>query len=96
MVSSRPAPFRFASRSVSIRAVAAVLPLFAAGAARAQPLSEATEPVVGLPCEGCEAVFAGLPAQLFPTARIAPAGEPGEPLRITGRAYDAAGRPSPV
>ncbi|HEM45811.1 MAG TPA: intradiol ring-cleavage dioxygenase, partial [Alphaproteobacteria bacterium] len=55
----------------------------------------ATSPVVGGPCEGCEAVFEGLPAKLSSTARIAPVSEPGEPLRITGTVYGPEGEPAP-
>lgn len=44
------------------------------------------EPIVGEPCEGCEAVFQGLPHELPTVARIAPPGEPGEALRIEGDA----------
>jgi protocatechuate 3,4-dioxygenase beta subunit len=61
-----------------MRALAALLVLSAAAA-------EAREPIVGLPCEGCEAVFEGLPARLASHARIAPDGEPGEPLTLAGR-----------
>ena len=43
------------------------------------------EPIVGGPCEGCDAVFQGLPADLSFVARIAPPGEPGEPMRIEGK-----------
>src|SRR5690606_38698432 len=53
----------------------------------------AREPIVGLPCEGCEAVFEGLPAVLSPRARIAPPGEPGEPLSLAGRVLAADGSP---
>ena len=53
----------------------------------------AREPIVGLPCEGCEAVFEGLPAELSARVRIAPQGEPGEPLRLTGRVLAADGSP---
>jgi len=53
----------------------------------------AQEPIVGLPCEGCEAVFQGLPSSLPTQARIAEAGEPGQPMRIIGRALDADGQP---
>jgi len=49
--------------------------------------------VVGLPCEGCDAVFAGLPDSLAWSARIAPAGEPGEAMRIEGVVRDGRGRP---
>src|SRR5687767_989970 len=44
------------------------------------------------PCEGCEAVFDGLPATLGPATRIAPVDEPGEPLRIQGVVRDELGR----
>ncbi len=49
------------------------------------------EPVVGLPCEGCESVFVGMPAQLGARARIAPADEPGAPMVITGRVFNRKG-----
>ncbi|HEY0662057.1 MAG TPA: hypothetical protein VGD21_12145 [Lysobacter sp.] len=45
------------------------------------------EPIAGLPCEGCEAVFEGLPKNLAPTSRIASRGEPGQPMTVTGRVY---------
>ena len=51
-------------------------------------------PVIGLPCEGCEGVFEGMPAEPGPVARIAPADEAGEPLRIEGTVYDPEGRPA--
>ncbi len=51
------------------------------------------EPVVGLPCEGCEAVFDGVPARIEAAARIAPPGEPGAPMRIEGTVRDAKGAP---
>lgn len=50
------------------------------------------ETIVGQPCEGCEAVFDGLPAQLASTARLAPPAEPGEPLRLSGIVRGADGR----
>ena len=51
------------------------------------------EPIVGLPCEGCEAVFEGLPETLSPRARIAPIGEQGQPMTIEGTVVDRQGRP---
>ncbi|WP_310095847.1 hypothetical protein [Pseudoxanthomonas sacheonensis] len=51
------------------------------------------EPVVGLPCEGCEAVFEGLPQSIPARSRIAPLGEPGQPMTVTGRVYGADGKP---
>ncbi|TDR39962.1 protocatechuate 3,4-dioxygenase beta subunit [Tahibacter aquaticus] len=62
----------------------------AAGAAWAAP----AEPIVGLPCEGCDAVFAGMPATFASSARIAPAGQPGEALQVQGQVLDAQGRPA--
>lgn len=52
-------------------------------------------PVVGGPCEGCEWVFEGTPAEIPSAARIAPAGEPGEPLRIEGTVAWPDGTPAP-
>src|SRR5690606_15331583 len=46
------------------------------------------EPIVGLPCEGCEGVFVGLPEELDSVARIGPADEPGEALVLTGTVRD--------
>ncbi|MCM2317573.1 MAG: hypothetical protein NDJ92_20675 [Thermoanaerobaculia bacterium] len=54
----------------------------------------APEPILGLPCENCEEVFNGLPSSLASSARIAPAGEPGEPLRVEGTVTDSKGRPA--
>lgn len=51
------------------------------------------EIVVGTPCEGCEAVFDGLPAQLDSRSRLAPPDEPGEPLELSGIVRDASGQP---
>jgi protocatechuate 3,4-dioxygenase beta subunit len=50
-------------------------------------------PVIGGPCEGCEQVFVGLPAELASRSRIAPAEEPGEPLIIEGVVRSADGKP---
>ena len=53
------------------------------------------EQIVGLPCEGCEGVFVGLPSEVPTEARIAPEGEEGDPMTIEGTVVDAAGRPAP-
>jgi protocatechuate 3,4-dioxygenase beta subunit len=53
----------------------------------------AQEPVVGLPCEGCEWVFAGMPTELAARARIAPFSELGEPLVVSGKVTGADGKP---
>ena len=46
------------------------------------------EQIVGLPCEGCEAVFEGLPNTLVSSSRIAPKNEPGQAMRIEGTVFD--------
>jgi protocatechuate 3,4-dioxygenase beta subunit len=51
------------------------------------------EPIVGLPCEGCEAVFEGLPKTVPARSRIASHGEPGQPMTVTGRVYGVDGKP---
>ena len=55
--------------------------------------AHAQEPVVGLPCEGCESVFAGMPPALAARARIAPFSELGEPMVILGTVTGADGKP---
>ena len=59
------------------------------------PVAAAPEPVVGLPCEGCGAVFVGLPDEIPAVSRLAPEDEPGEPLVLTGTVRDAEGDPVP-
>ncbi|WP_386811524.1 dioxygenase family protein [Lysobacter koreensis] len=59
----------------------------------AAALAQAREPIVGLPCEGCEAVFDGLPATLASRARIVPTAEPGEPMLVSGRVLGPEGAP---
>lgn len=55
----------------------------AASAAAAQ------ERIIGLPCEGCEGALVGRPTEIAAIARIAPAGEKGQPLQLRGRIVDA-------
>ena len=57
-------------------------------------LGSGREPVIGA-CDGCEAVFAGLPNAPGAHERIAPADEPGEPMRLAGLVTDLQGRPRP-
>ncbi len=71
-----------------------------ASPARTQPTSAAQRAEgasrVGGYCEGCEAIYAGLPAQLNWETRIAPVSEPGEPLEASGRIYQPDGKtPAP-
>lgn len=51
------------------------------------------EPIIGLPCEGCGEVFVGTPKVISSQTRIAPAVEPGEPMRLTGTVVDRKGIP---
>jgi len=65
-----------------------------AGSSAERSAARPREPVAGLPCEGCEAVFVGLPSTFAAQARIAPVGEAGEPLVIRGTVFAADGRPA--
>ncbi len=51
------------------------------------------EPIVGLPCEGCEAVFNGIPAQMNSRTRITPESEPGAPMVVVGKVLNQKGQP---
>ena len=63
-------------------------------ACAAAGVASAAEPLLGGPCDGCENALAGMPKTLAPRARIAPAGETGEPLVIEGVVRDAKGAPA--
>lgn len=67
--------------------------LLACGQAGSQTVER--EPVIGGPCEGCEGVFVGLPTTFAATARVAPEGEPGQPMVIRGTVFDPEGRAAP-
>lgn len=53
------------------------------------------EPVIGGPCEGCELVFEGRPAELKSTARITDPEVAGEGLTVTGTVRRPDGTPAP-
>lgn len=89
---SLKAPLAPAARPAVLAAT--VLLLSSAATAYGQEVGE-REPIIGGPCEGCEGVFQGLPADLSSVARIAPEDEPGEPMRIEGTVYDGEGNPAP-
>jgi hypothetical protein len=78
-------------------AVVVVLGLAAGTHAQAGEDLEDSTPVVGGPCEGCEAVFQNLPAPstLEWAGRIAPPGEPGESMRLEGVVYGPDGEVAP-
>jgi protocatechuate 3,4-dioxygenase, beta subunit len=51
---------------------------------------------VGGSCDGCEAIYEGMPAQISSHEIIAPASEPGERLEISGTVFQKDGRtPAP-
>lgn len=79
------------------RATLAIAPAVALAVAlaatRAAADPSAREPVVGRPCEGCEAIFDGLPAAPAASARLAPADEPGDPMVLSGRVLGRDGQP---
>lgn len=77
----------------SVRALLASLILLSASSVPASQ-GDGTEPIIGGPCEGCEAVFEGLPDELSWRARIAPRDEPGDPMVIEGIVHDARGNPA--
>ena len=69
-------------------------------AAASQPASCANlspmatpDPVVGGPCGDCKGPYEGMPSTLASVSRIAPVGEPGEPLVVTGRVLGPDGKP---
>jgi len=51
------------------------------------------DPIVGGPCGDCKGPYEGMPATFSSVARIAPNGEPGDPLVVTGRVFGADGKP---
>ncbi|HEV2860467.1 MAG TPA: hypothetical protein VGX48_05620 [Pyrinomonadaceae bacterium] len=53
--------------------------------ATTQAVRPARAVTVGGGCEGCEAIHLGMPGEVASRTRIAPEGEPGEPLEIAGR-----------
>ena len=56
--------------------------------------SAETVPIIGLPCQGCDEVFVGIPDSLSNSAAIAGADEPGVRLRIVGTVRDDQGQPA--
>lgn len=79
-------------RNLPCLALLVCILLLSACGGRTAPVTSQTvrEPVVGLPCEGCDAVFEGMPETLGWQTRIAAAGE-GEAMRIEGVVRDGAG-----
>jgi protocatechuate 3,4-dioxygenase beta subunit len=57
--------------------------------------SSAAEKVVGLPCEGCESVFDGMPATFTSRARIADLNEKGDAMLVEGVVRGQDGKPAP-
>src|SRR5262249_12681712 len=78
---------------VRVKTLLAAFILMACGASGAAQSATTHEPILGGPCEGCEWIFEGMPDSLTWSTRIAPAKEPGEPMRIDGVVRDKAGKP---
>ena len=57
------------------------------------PLMAAPDPIVGGPCGDCAGPYEGMPSTIASVSRIAPVGEPGEPLVVTGRVLGPDGKP---
>jgi protocatechuate 3,4-dioxygenase beta subunit len=55
-------------------------------------ISHAREPIIGKPCEGCEAVFEGAPKTFTTRARIGPINQRGQPMVVTGKVFDSSGK----
>jgi len=53
----------------------------------------AREPTIGGPCDGCDWVFDGQPSKLDSTSRIAPVGQRGTPMTLTGVVTNAGAGP---
>ena len=51
------------------------------------------EQIIGQPCEGCEAVFDGIPDQMNSRARITLKSEPGAPMVVVGKVLNSNGQP---
>lgn len=81
-----------AERMVDLTSIPAHEPINVRSAT-GQPALTRTERIVGPPCEGCEAVFEGMPSTLSTHSRIAPATEPGVGLQLSGVVTDRAGEP---
>lgn len=80
-------------RALAVVRLAVLTALIAPATALAQsPGRPSPEPIVGGPCEGCEAVFQGLPPSIAAESRIAPPGQPGEPLVLEGTVRTPDGR----
>jgi len=84
------------NRSTLTAITVACLLATSGGVETAFPTTERVrETIVGLPCEGCEVVFDGLPTTLASRARLAPEDSPGQPMRIEGTVRDRQGRVAP-
>jgi protocatechuate 3,4-dioxygenase beta subunit len=74
---------------------ALVLPWLAAGCG-SWPARAGERSSVGGGCDGCDAIYDGMPAELGPTMTIAAPDEPGERMELSGVVYRRDGRtPAP-
>lgn len=82
-------------RTLMVAAALLVAVALLPGTAATAAAQETEVPVIGGPCEGCEAVFVGMPEGLSWRARLAPEDEPGEPMVVQGVVRDPNGDPAP-
>ena len=88
------APKKSTKPLLQLIVIAALMSIWThASAAEQRQVVSGDESIVGLPCEGCEAVFQGLPAQLSSSSEIAPQDEPGERMILRGIVRDQRNRP---
>lgn len=64
-----------------------------ASASEPEPQRLRAVPLIGLPCEGCEAAFDGVPPALPTRLRLSAAEAAGTPMHVRGRVLDADGSP---
>jgi len=69
---------------------------YATGCSQNGPVRSSADRIVGGGCDGCELIYEGMPSSLQWETTIPPAGEPGQPLIISGTIYKKDGKtPAP-
>ena len=65
---------------------------YVSGGSQNGPAGSTADRIVGGGCDGCNLIYEGLPSALRWETTIPPAGEPGEPMIISGTIYKKDGR----
>lgn len=60
---------------------------YVSGCSQNGPGRSSNDRIVGGGCDGCDLIYEGMPSSLLAETTIPPAGEPGEPLIISGTIY---------